>query len=93
MAPHFLHRTTSSTSHRSLSTFITATISRTASPDSKAQILSSTKQIEEELLPKYSPQAFYSARIGEKLNDRYEVLAKLGFGMTATVWLAKDLHA
>jgi len=55
--------------------------------------LSSAKPIEEETLPKYSPQAFYSAKIGEKLNDRYEVVAKLGYGMTATVWLARDLHA
>jgi len=91
--PHFLHRSTSSQSHRSLSTFIVSTISRTSSPDSKAPVLSSAKPIEEETLPKYSPQAFYSAKIGEKLNDRYEVVAKLGYGMTATVWLARDLHA
>ena len=93
MAPHFLHRTTSSNSHRTLSTFIASTISRTSSPDSKAQILSAAKPVEEETLPKYSPQTFYAAKIGDKLNDRYEIVAKLGYGMTATVWLAKDLHA
>ena len=92
--PHFLHRTTSSTSHRSLSGFISSTISRTSSPDIKAPILSSLEKIEEELNPKYSPSVFYPAKLGQRVNDgRYEIVAKLGYGMTATVWLAKDLHA
>ena len=89
--PNFLHRTTSSTSHRGLKSFI-SDISRSNSPDSRAPIISSNKKIEEEGLPQYSPKTFYPAKIGEKLNDRYEILAKLGHGMTATVWLAKDLH-
>lgn len=90
-----LHRTQSSSSHRTLNQFIQSTFhSRASSPDNKAPILSSAKAIEEETLPKYTPQTFYSAKLGEKLNDnRYEVVAKLGYGMTATVWLARDLHA
>lgn len=94
MAPHFLHRTQSSQSHRSLTAFIASSISRAGSPDnSNVTILSSAKAIEEETLPKYSPRTFYAAKIGERLNNnRYEIVAKLGYGMTATVWLAKDLH-
>jgi len=92
MPSNFLHRATSSSGHRTLSSFISS-ISRSGSPDSKVPIISSAKPFEEENLPKYSHQTFYAARIGEKLNDRYEVVAKLGFGMTATVWLAKDLQA
>lgn len=90
--PAFLHRTTSSSSHRTLSSFI-ANISRANSPDSKAPILSSAKLYEEETLPRYTPAIFYPVRIGERINDRYEILAKLGYGMTATVWLARDMHA
>lgn len=94
MAPNFLHRTASSGSHRTLSSFIASTISRSGSPDPKAPIISSAKPVEEETLPKYSPQTFYPAKIGEKLHEhRYEIVAKLGYGMTATVWLARDLHA
>lgn len=55
--------------------------------------VSGHKQIEEETLPKYNADNFYSVRLGDVLNDRYKVLLKLGFGMTATVWLAKDLQA
>jgi serine/threonine-protein kinase SRPK3 len=56
-------------------------------------ILSSAKAIEEETQPKYDANKFYPAKLGEILNDRYKIVAKLGYGMTATVWLAKDLHA
>jgi serine/threonine-protein kinase SRPK3 len=55
-------------------------------------IISSAKPIEEETQPKYDPTKFYPAKIGEILNDRYKLVAKLGYGMTATVWLAKDLQ-
>ena len=56
-------------------------------------IISSAKLIEEETQPKYDPFKFYPAKLGEVLNDRWKVIAKLGYGMTATVWLAKDLQA
>lgn len=93
MAPHFLHRTQSSQSHRSLTAIIASSISRAGSPDNNAPLLSAAKPIEEETLPKYSHRTFYSAKLGDRLNNRYEIVAKLGYGMTATVWLAKDLHA
>jgi hypothetical protein len=63
---------------------------RTNSP-SQPDIISSAKLIEEETLPKYNPNNFYPAKLGEILHDRYKIIAKLGYGMTATVWLAKDL--
>ena len=56
-------------------------------------VLSSAKKIEEETNPKYNPNAFYPAKVDEVLHDRYKLIAKLGYGMTATVWLAKDLQA
>jgi serine/threonine-protein kinase SRPK3 len=58
-----------------------------------ADTISAFKQIEEETLPKYNVNAFYPTRLDEVLNDRYQVITKLGFGVTATVWLARDLEA
>ncbi|KAL1305508.1 hypothetical protein AAFC00_002379 [Neodothiora populina] len=48
--------------------------------------------IEEETLPHYHPHHFLSVRLGQVFGERYEVLAKLGFGSESTVWLAKDLR-
>ncbi|KAM3423965.1 hypothetical protein BST61_g1358 [Cercospora zeina] len=49
-------------------------------------------KIEEETLPDYVASQFYPARIGEILRDRYQIVGKLGFGGTSTVWLARDLY-
>ncbi|KFA77297.1 hypothetical protein S40288_01269 [Stachybotrys chartarum IBT 40288] len=48
--------------------------------------------IEEEKTPYYSPNRFYPAKLGQVLNDRYQIATKLGFGSNSTVWLARDLH-
>lgn len=50
-----------------------------------------TSQIEEETLPTYQPHGYYPVQQGEILNERYQVLAKLGYGVTSTVWLGRDL--
>jgi hypothetical protein len=31
-------------------------------------------------------------RIGEVIQGRYQVVAKLGYGTTSTVWLSRDLR-
>ncbi|KAM3547994.1 hypothetical protein MY1884_009359 [Beauveria asiatica] len=49
-------------------------------------------QVEEEALPDYLPARYYPMRIGEVLVDRYQVVGKLGFGASSTVWLAHDLQ-
>lgn len=51
--------------------------------------ISAFKQVEEETLPKYNVNAFSLTRLSEVLNPRYEVVAKLGYGVTAAVWLAR----
>lgn len=94
MTRNFLHRAQSSQTHRSFSGFIQSAISRSGSPDANCPLLTAAKPIEEETLPKYSPQIFYGVKLGEKLNNgRYEIVTKLGYGMTATVWLARDTQA
>ncbi|KAK7414415.1 hypothetical protein QQX98_006693 [Neonectria punicea] len=47
--------------------------------------------IEEELIPGYIASRYYPVRIGEVLRDRYQIVGKLGFGASSTVWLARDL--
>ena len=47
--------------------------------------LPSTVPIEEELIPNYAPQHFYSVNSGEILNNKYEVMAKPGYGSCLTI--------
>ncbi|KZF26784.1 kinase-like protein [Xylona heveae TC161] len=47
--------------------------------------------VEEEAIPTYRAEKFYPARIGEVFNHRYQVVGKLGYGSSATVWLCRDL--
>ena len=59
-------------------------------PKSTPEILDTDDPIEEQKLPWYTSQHYYPVRIGEIFNKRYQTIAKLGFGATSTVWLAKD---
>ncbi|KID59753.1 serine threonine protein kinase, CMGC group, partial [Metarhizium hybridum] len=49
------------------------------------------EKIEEELFPDYFASRYYPVRIGEVLKSRYQIVGKLGFGASSTVWLARDL--
>jgi hypothetical protein len=48
--------------------------------------------IEEERTPYYDPARFYPVRLGNVLNDRYQLTTKVGYGSSSTVWLARDLN-
>ncbi|KJX97005.1 protein kinase [Zymoseptoria brevis] len=48
------------------------------------------QKIEEETIPGYIASRYYPVRIGEVFQARYQVVGKLGFGVTSTVWLARD---
>jgi serine/threonine-protein kinase SRPK3 len=50
------------------------------------------QKLEEETIPDYVASRYYPARIGELFQDRYQIVGKLGFGATSTVWLARDLR-
>lgn len=54
--------------------------------------LSASQAIEEETLPGYVSARYCPTRIGEILKDRYQVVGKLGFGASSTVWLARDME-
>ncbi|EKM75280.1 hypothetical protein AGABI1DRAFT_103042 [Agaricus bisporus var. burnettii JB137-S8] len=53
--------------------------------------IGTSQLIEEENLPDYVATQYYPVRIGEVLASRYQVVGKLGFGTTSTVWMARDL--
>ncbi|KAH6716133.1 kinase-like domain-containing protein [Leptodontidium sp. MPI-SDFR-AT-0119] len=50
------------------------------------------ERIEEELFPDYRASRYYPVIIGQVLKDRYQIVGKLGFGASSTVWLARDLE-
>lgn len=51
----------------------------------------STPTIREESLERYRPGGYHPVRIGDTFNSgRYKVVSKLGYGLYATVWLARD---
>ncbi|GIK01528.1 hypothetical protein Aspvir_005566 [Aspergillus viridinutans] len=51
-----------------------------------------SQKIEEETIPDYVASRYYPARIGEIFKDRYQIVGKLGFGTSSTVWLARDMN-
>ncbi|KAL4955532.1 kinase-like domain-containing protein [Aspergillus filifer] len=50
------------------------------------------QKIEEETVPDYAASRYYPTKIGEVIRNRYQVVSKLGFGITSTVWLARDME-
>lgn len=57
-----------------------------------APVIDGSAKIEEEKTPYYDPQSFYPIYLGEILDGRYQIAAKLGYGSNSTVWLARDLN-
>jgi hypothetical protein len=53
-------------------------------------ILPADVPIEEERIPGYDPKRFLPVNPGDLLNNRYETVAKVGWGTSSTVWLARD---
>lgn len=60
-------------------------------PTSGFELLDPSCKIEEETLPTYSSEKYYPVQQGRILNDRYQVISKLGYGVTSTIWFALDL--
>lgn len=49
------------------------------------------QKIEEETIPAYVASRYYPVRLGEVFQHRYQIVGKLGYGTSSTVWLARDL--
>ncbi|KAK2790266.1 hypothetical protein FQN53_000032 [Emmonsiellopsis sp. PD_33] len=61
-------------------------------PTSGFESIEADRLVEEEELPDYKADRFYPVRLGEVFNGRYQTIAKLGFGSSSTIWLARDLR-
>lgn len=48
--------------------------------------------LEEERFEDFKKGIYYPVNIGDVFASKYQVLGKLGFGVTSTVWLARDLQ-
>lgn len=63
-----------------------------AFPTGGFKTIEADQQVEEEELPDYQADRFYPVQLGEVFQDRYQAIAKLGFGSSSTTWLARDLR-
>ncbi|KKZ60029.1 hypothetical protein EMCG_05211 [[Emmonsia] crescens] len=61
-------------------------------PTSGFKVIDHSELFQEETLPGYKAELYYPVHIGEFFNERYQVMGKLGYGVTSTVWLARDLE-
>ncbi|GLA22802.1 hypothetical protein AnigIFM63326_005280 [Aspergillus niger] len=88
--------TSSTTKSSSMGSNIPSTTSRITQdvqkfPTSGFDIIQPDEKVEEEELPDYEARRFYPVRLGEIFKNRYQVVAKLGFGSSSTTWLSRDL--
>jgi len=60
-------------------------------PTSGFDLIDPSIEMEEETMFGYNPDNYYPVKQGEILNNRYQIIGKIGYGTTSTVWLAKDL--
>lgn len=83
----------SSMKSSTVSSIIAPKISQNAQkfPTSGFDIIQSDQKVEEEELPDYKAHRFYPVRLGEIFQNRYQTVAKLGFGSSSTIWLSHDL--
>ncbi|KAH7085434.1 kinase domain-containing protein [Paraphoma chrysanthemicola] len=61
-------------------------------PTSRFEVVSDAVVLEEEQLEEFQRGVYYPVNIGDVFASKYQVVGKLGFGVTSTVWLARDLQ-
>lgn len=60
-------------------------------PAAGFEVIPSSYMLEEEKFGEFKRGIYYPVTIGEVFASRYQVLGKLGFGVSSTVWLGYDL--
>jgi hypothetical protein len=55
------------------------------------EVVSDAEVLEEERFERFRNGQHYPVNIGDVFASKYQVVGKLGFGVTSTVWLAHDL--
>jgi hypothetical protein len=59
-------------------------------PRNSYAIGNSSSVLSEENPGRYCDGGYHPVYIGEKFNNKYQIISKLGYGLYSTVWLAKD---
>ncbi|RAL00839.1 kinase domain protein [Aspergillus ibericus CBS 121593] len=68
-----------------------ATSSPLRFPSTGFQTIPASTILEEERFNAFKQGHYYPVNIGDIFNSTYQVIGKLGYGTTSTVWLARDL--
>ncbi|KAL4914955.1 kinase-like domain-containing protein [Aspergillus aurantiobrunneus] len=61
-------------------------------PTSGFETVHPSEVLDEERFEQFKQGQYYPANIGKVISSKYQVIGKLGFGTTSTVWLARDLE-
>lgn len=63
-------------------------------PTTGFEVIDEEDTYEEEVIfpQRFAAGHFYPVNIGDVYASRYQILGKLGFGSTSSVWLARDLQ-
>ncbi len=63
-------------------------------PTTGFEVIPVAQLLEEEMFDKFKAGNYCPVNIGDLFaSDKYQVVGKLGFGSTSTVWLARDLQS
>lgn len=60
-------------------------------PTAGFEVFSDSVILEDEQFDDFKTGQYYPVKIGDVYDEKYQVLGKLGFGTTSTVWLARNL--
>ncbi|KAH8693574.1 kinase domain protein [Talaromyces proteolyticus] len=71
--------------------FRSAPISPLSFPTSGFEIVGASEILDEERFEEFKKGQYYPVNIGDAFHSRYQIIGKLGFGVTSTVCLARDL--
>jgi serine/threonine-protein kinase SRPK3 len=61
-------------------------------PTSGFALVPDSHLLEEERFEDFRSGTYYPVNIGDVFASKYQVIGKLGFGVSSTVWLAHDLE-
>ncbi|KAJ6114429.1 protein kinase domain protein [Penicillium sp. IBT 16267x] len=61
-------------------------------PTSGFETVRPSEVLDEERFEQFKQGQYYPANIGDVFSSKYQIIGKLGFGVTSTVWLARDLE-
>jgi serine/threonine-protein kinase SRPK3 len=61
-------------------------------PTTGFDLISDAQTLDEEQFDGFKRGLYYPVNIGDVFASKYQVVGKLGYGVTSTVWLARDLQ-